>query len=113
MKCLCTRTCFLDHEGAFKQYQRGSTCEFEVCPPHFISLSRANIDLDDVAEEALFESDVETEDIRKEAEKRFGLKLRKDLKRKTVVSKFVSIRNRYTEPPTELDPATGKPVKKD
>jgi hypothetical protein len=110
MKCLCTATCFLNHEGLFKQYRKGQTQEFKKCPSHFIPLGEADIDLDTVTEEALYESDIETADIRQEAKSRYGLKLRKDLKRSTVVAKFISVRNRFDEPPTQLDAATGAPI---
>ena len=110
MECLCVRNCYLNHEGIFKQYKTGQTQNFEVCPDHFIPLGEADIDMDTVSEEALYKSEIETADIRAEAKARFGLKLRKDLKRSTVVSKFISIRNRYDEPPTQLDAATGNPV---
>jgi len=101
MECLCVEACYLAHEGRIAQYRKGDLIDFKECPPHFVELNSATIDLEEASEEVLLASDIEADDIREFANERYGLRLSKRLRRETVITKFVKVRDRFMEAPKD------------
>jgi len=101
MECLCVENCYLSHEGRIAQYHRGDPVEFSKCPPHFTELNSATVNLEEASEDVLLASEIDADEIREFAQKKYGLTLNKRLKRETVITKFVKVRDRFMEPPVD------------
>ena len=103
MECVCVKPCYLSHEGIIAQYRKGDLVEFEKCPEHFVAIGELSIDFEKATEDVLLAADIDEDELRAYAKKEFGLTLRKGLRKETLVSKFVSVRDRFMEPPDVED----------